>query len=555
MSSNLYEALERAAKPTLQRIREDCERLPPQLDALVAYIEENLFDPQLTVKKARAAAGVRSHSLAAQFRAYTEVSIKVYIEIARMEVADRLLRLDRFEVGRVSTVVGYEHHATFLRAYKAWAGELPSTVGAKASVPEIDYPTWRRTWHGELAPEEARDFLTKYLRLYPDAGTVVPADVDVADVPAPRIDADGERYERFRAQEIWRRIRDLPVDAQRWWLRQCDFRTTALFDLLREISREEGRRDRRRGVAVARLALDSLEGREEVFGERIHDLRALGHACLANAYRLAGDFPAADAEFERAEGEWRVPRRGKDLRVQARILDLETSLRIFQRGYGEALRLAEHARDLYERSGDLRGEVRSLLQLAAIRNYRGEQEESLATLRAARELVDEERDPFLAFAVHGNLASRLARVGHYSAARRNLALCREHYKRIGGDPLGALRIQRIDAMIKQGTGERFSAEHLLIAARVGYAEARELKSFGVVSLELAILYAEQERWTEVSNLTAEAVPILQDRKLNEETLAAVRLLGQAFEAQEISAALLCEVRDIVLADPLAALSS
>ena len=94
----------------------------------------------------------------------------------------------------------------------------------------------------------------------------------------------------------------------------------------------------------------------------------------------------------------------------------------------------------------------------------------------------------------------------------------------------------------------------MIAARVGYAESEEVKSFGVVSLELAILYAEQARWTEVLNLAAEAVPILQGRNLHEETLAAVRLLAQAVDARQVSASLLRQVRDQVLADPLVELS-
>ena len=550
MSSNLYEALERSAKPTLERIREDRERLPPQLAALVAYIEENLFDPQLTVKKARAAAGVRSHSLAAQFRAYTGVSIKVYIEIARMEVADRLLRSGRFKIGRVSIAVGYEQHGTFLRAYKAWAGELPSEVGAKSSMPEIDYPTWRRVWHGELAPEESRDFLAKFLRLYPDAGTVVPADVDAAGVPAPRIEADGERYERFRAQEIWRRIRDLPVDAQRWWLRQCDFRTTALFDLLREISREEGRRDRKRGIAVARLALDSLEGREEVFGERIHDLRALGHACLANAYRLAGDFPAADAEFERAEGEWRVPRRSKDWSAGAEIAFLEGALRIFQRSYGEAVQLVERAQDLFRLSEDANGQAKALIQRAAIHGYTGAPEDSIAALQAAADIVDEQKDPHLAFVLNSNLANQLMRIGRYPVAAEALARCRTYCRQLN-HPLGAQKIRWIDAMIKQRTGKPIVAETSLIATRVGYAEAEEHGSFGIVSLDLAILYTEQGRWSKALEIAAEIAPILESRNLHEDTLAAVRLLAQEVEAGEVSSALLSQLREAILRDPLA----
>ncbi len=151
----LQEALESAAAPTLERIRQDSERLPPQLSALVAYIGEHLFDPELNGTQAKRAVGIRSHSLAARFRAHMKTTLHDYIEVARLEVADRLLPRNEFEVNKISMAVGYNSHETFLRAYKPWAGELPSEVGPKPSVPEIDYPTWRRYCNRELEPEVA----------------------------------------------------------------------------------------------------------------------------------------------------------------------------------------------------------------------------------------------------------------------------------------------------------------------------------------------------------------------------------------------------------------
>ncbi len=59
---------------------------------------------------------------------------------------------------------------------------------------------------------------------------------------------------------------------------------------------------------------------------------------------------------------------------------------------------------------------------------------------------------------------------------------------------------------------------------------------------------------EALGLTAEVVPILESRRLYEETLAAVGLLGQAIERGEVAGSLLREVRDAVLRDPLIALS-
>ncbi len=415
----------------------------------------------------------------------------------------------------------------------------------------------RRAWRGRYAAgvraldrDEARDFLETFKRLYPDVDQRL-EETDVAGAPAPLIDINGESYERYRAREVWRQIRDLPVEAQRRWLRRCDVRSSALFDVLREISRQEGRRDRKRGVLIARLALYSLEGREEVFGERIHDLRALAHAWLGNAYRLALDFSAANAEFERAEAEWRVPRRGKDISVKARIRDLEASLRIFQRSYKDALRLSEHARELYELLGDVRGEVRVLLQQAAINLYTDNSDTALTALETATNLFngEEDGDGHLAFVLKSCLTNVLAKAARYSAADQALKQCKACCKRLD-HPLGVLKAQWLDATIKHHTGDLASAEHLYVAARIGYSEAEEFNSFAIISLDLAILYAEQDRWAETWDLSAEAVPILLARELHEETLAAIRLLAQSVETGHVAASLLREVRDRLLEDPL-----
>ena len=538
-SDRLQEALKRAAVPTRERIRRDCERLPEPLSRLVAYVGKHLFEQELTGTGARRATGCRSHSLPAAFRAHLGTSLRTYIEVARMAVADRLLRLGEFEVGWISMVVGYRSHDVFLRAYKDWSGELPSEVGSKPDVPEIDYSTWRRAWRRELEPEVARDVIGRLAELYGEAGE--------------RIVVDGEDYMRVRAEEIWREIRDLAPEEQRRRLRRYEFRSEALFDLLRETSRREGRRDRQRGVHLAELALISLENCAEFFGERIHDLRALGYACVGNAYRLAGDFATADQAFERAEEECRVPRRDKDLAISGEVSFLEGTLRMFQRSYDEALRLIERSRELFRLSDDPQGEARSLTQRAAIHGYSGRPKDAIADLQAASDLLDAPNNPHLAYVVACNLANDQAKVGCYSSASENLIKARSYCGRLG-HPLGVLRIQWVDAVIQQGTGNLAEAERLFVAVRSGYGDADEIFSIGILSLDLAILYAEQGRWARVLEATTQAVPILETLRLHEETFAAVNLLAQAVDAGKVSMSTLRVVREKVLQDPLAGLS-
>ncbi len=60
------------------------------------------------------------------------------------------------------------------------------------------------------------------------------------------------------AAKMWRQIRYLPFAQQRRVVRWHSYTTTAVFDLLRDKSRQEGRKDRQLGVRLARLTLDSL---------------------------------------------------------------------------------------------------------------------------------------------------------------------------------------------------------------------------------------------------------------------------------------------------------
>ncbi len=221
------------------------------------------------------------------------------------------VRRNEFSVRQISNVLGYKSHDTFLRAYKRWAGERPSEVGPRGDVPGIGYPTYRRALYGELDSKPALELMRRLGGLYPEAFSELVSEAGGDGGPLPRTVVDGGDYMKGRAEEIWREIRDLAPEEQRRRLRRYEFRSEALFDLLRETSRQEGRCDRQLGIHLAELALISLEGSADFFGDRIHDLRALGHACVGNAHRLARDFPAADQAFERAEAEWQVPRRAK----------------------------------------------------------------------------------------------------------------------------------------------------------------------------------------------------------------------------------------------------
>ncbi len=548
----VLKALKAAARPTLKAMRADRKKLSPRLRPLITYVARHLFEPSLNATKAWAAAAANDHSLSAAFKAATGHTLRAYIERRRLEVADRMLMTTDFEVGWISWAVGYEHHDRFASAYSRWLEELPSEARRKPRPQEIDYLTWRRSLRRELDLDSMWKVQKRWLRLYPEIEDRLREHFAAA---GEREVVDGARHVQRSAAGIWWELRELPFEEQRRRLRRVQFRSTALFDLLREESRKQGRKDRRRGIELARLALESLEASADAFGELIHDLRALGWAWLGNAYVLALDLAAADAAFEKADAEWGVARAEQDDLVLARICNLKGTLRMFQRRYDEALKLVDRARSLFQFGMAPKGEARALIQRAAILGYCDEPEESIVTLEEAKRLLEAglAKDTYLVFTVTGNLANILARLGRYGPASDYLAKAKDELAQLDLS-VGPSQLLWIEGDIKLGFGEFQAAGDLYVEARRGFADAAEWSSFALTSLDLAILASERRDWDRVVEVTAEAVPILGSARLHPETLAAVDLLAKAVHAGHVRGRLLRKARELLQKDPLTRLA-
>ncbi len=541
-----HDALKKAAAPTLDRIEADAStpNVPDVLIRFLRYLSENLFDPQLTVGKARRASGSRDNALTTRFGDYFGVTAGKYIERRRIETAERMLRGSDVTVGRIAREVGYNSRSTFYEAYERVTGEKPKKAERRTVAPEIDYRTWRRWLRGELAEDEVQRVLDVTGSLYPQ-----PDLRTAGELRPPRIVVDGRVYERSEAEKIWETLCLRPFEEQQGIVRGYLFHSTALFDLLRKKSREEGRKDRRLGIKLARLALVSLEGHEEVFGDRIHDLRALGWAGLANARRLSHDFERAEADFERADAEWSFPRVRKDSRVAAEIQWFEGTLRMFQRRHNEALGLLNKALDASREADDRDLEAHVLAQRGALHGYADRELESMTDLQAAAELTVELHDPHLSYYASLNLTNTQARFGNFDAAAKCLARTKAEWKSYG-HPLGLCEIRHLEGNIHEGFGEMGPAESCYDEALRGFSDLGEKRLWALVALDQMMLYYGLGRAAETTKLTASTLPILQSMKLYPETLAAIRLLAEEAVELELREDLLLRVRKLLLQDPL-----
>ena len=344
----------------------------------------------------------------------------------------------------------------------------------------------------------------------------------------------------------------MPFEEQSRRVRRYLFHSTVFFDLLRKKSRLEGRKSRRRGIELAELALVSLERSDEFFGERIHELRAFGYAWVGNAHRLALDFSAADAAFVEAEWYWYQADAQRDPLVLATICNLKGTLRMFQRDYGEATRLLDNSCFLFRQSGDQNKEALALVQRAAIHGYARRFNVSLEDLRAAVSLIDELEEKDLAFAVRGNLANILARMGEHTAAVKELGRAQQLYCEVD-NPLGTYKLDWITGFIKEHQGDLQAAVELYTSARTGFSNAGESNYFALISVDLMVVHSKQDDWTSILELAPEVLPVLESRNLHHETVAAIGLLAKAVGASSLSRPLLKELRELLQQDPLASL--
>lgn len=140
-------------------------------------------------------------------------------------------------------------------------------------------------------------------------------------------------------------------------------------------------------------------------------------------------------------------------------------------------------------------------------------------------------------AAQHNLAVDLVDVGSPHEALLLLDTLRPLYSRLG-ERMNLLRLRWLEGQAAQALGQRDRAEAAYVEVIAGF-QAHEIPyDAAVASLELATLYAEQGRTTEIKQLALEMLPVFQALEIQRETIAALILFRQAAEAETASLALI-----------------
>ncbi|HEX4963167.1 MAG TPA: tetratricopeptide repeat protein [Thermoanaerobaculia bacterium] len=392
-----------------------------------------------------------------------------------------------------------------------------------------------------------KDFLLHHLEVCPEcgaAGAHLLAARRAGRLPSRYSPVEAELAKSlFEAPALWERLHAFSPEKRRGLVQDTDrFLSWGLCELLCQQSREAVSGDPEEALELAELAVlvaRRLPPGQPVEEEWLEELRAYAWASLGNARRVLGELRSADEAFFQADEHWALGAAeiGDPLGFGASILGLKASLRRAQRRFEDALALLDQAVETYlqgnEELRDLHLAGRALVKKAYTLDQMGEPTRAIEALKEAVPLLDPARDPRTLLCLRHNLVDSLSKTGRFHEASALLPEVETLSREVGSD-LDLLRLRWAEGRIAAGLGEAEKGEEILRQVRRDFVERGLGYDAALVSLELAGLYAKQERTMELKELAGEMLPIFQSRDVHREALAALALFQQAASREEAS---------------------
>jgi tetratricopeptide (TPR) repeat protein len=346
-----------------------------------------------------------------------------------------------------------------------------------------------------------------------------------------------------QAAECFASLRDLPFDEQLNLVADDEaFQVWGVCQLLLKESLEAASEDAGRAVNFAELGVKVAQTLGDAYDPNwVLDLRARAYAYLGNGQRVLGELRSAETAFREAESLLARSMTGNDL-VTAEVIQLKSSLRRAQRRLPESMELVEKALAIYREQEDFQGVGEVLLKKAKILEELGEIESAIVSLREAVWIVDPHSRLGL-YARH-NLLSGLAVANQYEEANGLLPEIRAAFEQ-GGRPLDLLRLHWTEGKVAFGMGRFQEAEESFrqvqkefLARGMGYDAA-------LVSLDLAILFAQEHRTEDLKRLAAQILQVFESRDVHREAVATLILFQSACEEERLSADLATQLATVL----------
>jgi tetratricopeptide (TPR) repeat protein len=352
-----------------------------------------------------------------------------------------------------------------------------------------------------------------------------------------RVEANLSR-ERDQAAELLRELLRHPHARRQTLIRNSRrFLTWGLCEGLLARSKELIFSDLGVALELAQLAQEvSIRLDAAVYGDAlVRDFRCRAWAALGNALLAVGDLHASQAALDNSAAELDLGT--GDPLLEAQLLYYRGCLRGAQRRFEEAVRDFDRASAIHARAGDRHLQAKDFIAKGNVLAKAGDPNASIALQRQALEMIDVTREPRVLLAAHHNLLADYIDCGRNEEALQLLENVRALHEGTG-ERVNYLRLMWIEAQLRQQIGDLDTAEHLLLEVRHAFSEMAVPYDVALASLQLATLYAEQGRTSEIKRLALEMLPVFQALEIQRETIAALILFRQAAEAETATLALI-----------------
>ncbi|HKG33487.1 MAG TPA: hypothetical protein VKB22_07135 [Gemmatimonadales bacterium] len=274
----------------------------------------------------------------------------------------------------------------------------------------------------------------------------------------------------------------------------------------------------------------------------VNDLKARALACLGEVLRNQGDLRAADGALAVAETLLVIGT--GDVFEEARLFEIKALVRRDQCRIDEAHGLLDEVIAVYRQYRDFHLVGRAFVHKGSTHGAAGELESAVRWLRKGLGLLDPTRERRLELSARHNLMLYLQESGRDQEAWFLLKASRPEFLEHGGELLN-LRLRWLEGRIQQTLGQLREAEQALTGARAGFLGQGAGFSAALVCLDLAGLYAAQNRTEEMRHLAEEMLPIFRSRDIHHEAIAALIVFQQAVRMEKLSSGLLDEIRSFL----------
>ena len=223
--------------------------------------------------------------------------------------------------------------------------------------------------------------------------------------------------------------------------------------------------------------------------------------------------------------------------LRAKLAEISASLLCDQREFPAAFQALDLAYSLYTKHDAPHDAGRALITKGLHSGYTGDPEEGIRLIAGGLCLIDRARDSKLVFQCLHNILLFRVELGKFKSARRQIFEMRPLYE-FQGDRIAKVKLRGIEGKVFLGLGEFDRAIRAFQQAKDSFLQLNMDYDAALVSFELAAVWLEQGKVKEARRLLHEMLETFRARYIAREAIAALIMLRDAADNNELTVDLL-----------------